>query len=359
MTQVEPSRIPDCPEAISTEWLTAALQQVAPGARATEVEIIDAHSGTTGRARLRVCWEAGDLPEFIFAKLAPTDPIQRTMAVETGMGAREARFYREVAHEVPVRVPRRLWSQWTEDRRAYIMLLEDLADSGCEFPDFHSGADRAAVRSAVEQLARLHAAFWKSPRFDEDLAWIRPPMQGDGAKKLIAAGVDQFGAEQPEAFHELAELYMEHGGDLSRLLAAGAPTLLHGDSHLGNLFLDRGTIGFFDWAVVCRGPGLRDVAYFLSNSVDTELRRAEEEAVIHRYLEVLAGEGAPAPSFAEAWRDYRRFAAYGWIAATATYAAGSRMQSLEIGALGVARTNATIGDLATPELIREELGLPA
>jgi hypothetical protein len=355
----DPKQIPDCPEAISAEWLSSAVQHVAPGARAKAVEVIDAHSGTTGRARLRATWEKGDLPELIFVKLAPTDPIQRAMAVETGMGAREARFYRELAHDVPVRVPRPLWSQWTEDRRAYIMLLEDLASSGCEFPDFQSGADRAAVQSAVEQLARLHAAFWESPRFDGDLRWIRPPMQGDGAKQLIAAGVEQFGAGQPEAFHELARLSMDHTAELSKLLAAGTPTLLHGDAHLGNLFLDRGTIGFFDWAVVCRGPALRDVAYFLSNSVDTELRRAEEEVLIRHYLEVLAAEGAPAPSFADAWRDYRRFVAYGWIAAVATYAAGSRMQSLKVGERGVARTNAAISDLETPELIREELGLPA
>jgi hypothetical protein len=351
--------LPDCPEAISAAWLSAAIESAAPGARARAVEVIDAHSGTTGRARLRVTWASGDLPRDVFAKLPPTDPMQRAIAVETGMGAREARFYRELAHQVPVRVPRPLWSRWTDDRRGYIMLLEDLGSSGCEFPDFQSGADRAVAESAIEGFARLHAAFWESPRFAAELGWVEPPMHGELGPELVAMGVAQFGADQPEAFHDMAAVYTEHGAAVAKLLEAGPQTLLHGDGHLGNMFLDRRTVGFLDWACVSRGPGLRDVAYFLCNSIDTELRRAEQDALLRRYLEVLADAGAPAPTFDEAWRAYRRFAASGWIAAVATYAVGDRMQSLEVGRRAVARANATVGDLATAALLRDELGLPA
>lgn len=351
--------IPDSPKGVTAAWLSAALQDVAPGARASSVEVIDAHSGTTGRARLRVTWERGDLPSAIFAKLPPTDPIQRVMAVETGMGAREARFYRELAGEVPVRVPRPIWSLWTPDRRAYIMLLEDLESSGCTFPDFQSGADLPILRSAIEGLARLHAAFWESPRFERDLSWVKPAMHSEMGPKLVATGVEAFGADQPDAFHDMAQVYTQHGADVAALLAAGPQTLMHGDPHLGNQFLDGGKTGFLDWAVVSRGPGLRDVAYFMSNSVDTELRRAEEKALLHRYLEVLAAAGAPAPDFDAAWRAYRCYAASGWVAAVATYAAGSRMQSLQVGRRAVARANAAIGDLGTATLLRDDLGLPS
>jgi hypothetical protein len=351
--------IPDSPNAITPAWLSAALQDLAPGARAASVEVIDAHSGTTGRARLKVTWEHGELPSAVFAKLAPTDPIQRAMAVETGMGAREARFYRDLAREVPVRVPRPIWSTWTGDRRAYIMLLEDLEGSGCTFPDFQSGGDLPIVRSAIESLARLHAAFWESPRFQRDLAWIEPPMHSEMGPQLVATGVKEFGADQPEPFHDMAQVYTQHGDAVAKLLAAGPQTLLHGDPHLGNQFLDRGTVGFLDWAVICRGPGLRDVAYFMCNSVDTALRRSEERALIRRYLEILASGGAPAPDFDSAWNAYRCLAATGWVAAVATYAVGSRMQSLEVGRRAVARANATVGDLETATLIRKELGLPA
>lgn len=358
-SQDAPREIPDAPEGISAAWLSAEFQVVAPGVRATTVEIVDAHSGTTGRARLRVTWEGGDLPRDIFAKLAPTDPIQRAMAVDTGMGAREARFYRELARELPVRVPRPLWSRWTADRRGYIMLLEDLASSGCTFPDFQAGGDLAFARSAIEGLARLHAAYWESPRFAADLAWIKPQIHSELGPQLVASGVASFGAEQPDVFHDVADIYIHHGAAVAKLLDAGPQTLLHGDSHLGNLFRDRGTAGFLDWACVSRGPGLRDVAYLLCASIDTELRRVEERALIQRYLEVLAAAGVPAPNFDEAWRAYRRLAVSGWVAAVATYAVGDRMQSVAVGRRATARANATVADLETASLLREELGLPA
>jgi aminoglycoside phosphotransferase (APT) family kinase protein len=356
----EASRIvPDSPDGISAAWLSAELEDVAPGARARAVEVVDAHSGTTGRARLRVTWESGDLPRDVFAKLAPTDPMQRAMAVETGMGAREARFYREVARDVPVRVPRPLWSRWTDDRRAYIMLLEDLGSSGCTFPKIESGADLAVARSVMQGFARLHAAYWESPRFTADLAWIEPPMYSELGPELVRMGVAQFGADQPDAFHDMAEVYTEHGAAVAKVLETGPRTLLHGDGHLGNMFLDRGTVGFLDWACVSRGPGLRDVAYFMCNSLDTEFRRAQQHALLRHYLDVLTDAGAPAPSFDDAWRAYRRFVASGWVAAVATYAVGDRMQSVEVGRRAVARANATVGELETAALLREELGLPA
>jgi len=349
--------IPEGLDAISAEWLSEAVQGAAPGARASRVEVVDAHSGTTGRARIAVAWERGDLPAAVFVKLPPTDPLQRAMAIETGMGAREARFYRDLARDVPVRVPRPIGSWWTDDRRAYLMLIEDLEAAGCTFPDFTSGADLAVVRGAIEGLARLHAAFWESPRFAADLDWIEPPMHSEMGPQLVAAGVEAFGAEQPEAFHELAPLYTQHGAAFADLLARGPTTLLHGDPHLGNLFLDGGTVGFLDWACVSKGPGLRDVAYHLCASVETDLRRAEEEKLLRRYLEVLDESGAPAPSFDDAFRAYRRLVASGWVASVATYAVGERMQSLEVGRRAVARANAAIADLETPKLIREELGL--
>lgn len=348
--------IPDGTEQISARWLTEMMQERAPGIRASEAEIVDAHSGTTGRVHLRVRWSDGGLPPEVFCKLPPTDPMQRAIAVETGMGAREARFYRHLARDVPVRVPRPYASRWTDDRRAYVMLIEDLAAAGCRFPGFVGGADRDVVRGVMEGLAKLHAAFWRSPRFDGDLAWIEPPMHSDMGPDLVAAGVESFGADQPEAFHAMARVYVENGAAVARRLALGPATLLHGDPHLGNLFLDGDEVGFLDWACVCRGPGLRDVAYFLGSSVETELRRAEERAFLAHYLDVLGRAGAPAPDLDDAWREYRVLVASAWIAAAATYAVGDRMQSAEVGRRGVERANAAVADLGTADLLGEEIG---
>ncbi len=353
----EPAEIPEDLASISAAWLSDALQGVEPGARASSVEVVDAHSGTTGRARLDVTWEAGDLPRSLFAKLPPTEPLQRAMVIETGMGTREARFYRELAATLPIRVPRPVGAWWKEDRSAYLMLLEDLASTGCTFPEFESGTDLGVVRGALDTLARLHAAFWESPKFDADLAWIAPPMHSAMGPQLVAQGVQTFGAEQPDAFHAMAELYTQHGDAFAARLAAAPRTLMHGDPHLGNLFRHGETVGLLDWACVCRGPGLRDVAYLLCASVETDLRHAEQEALLRHYLAALSAAGAPAPGFDEAWHEYRCFAAAGWVASVATFALGDALQSEAVGRRAVARANAAVADLDTPGLLRAELGL--
>jgi hypothetical protein len=91
------------------------------------------------------------------------------------------------------------------------------------------------------------------------------------------------------------------------------------------------------------------------------LRRREERNLLERYLarlaEGLSRRGVEPPSFDDAWLQYRLYAVCGWIAATATVAVGSRMQPLEIGMRSMQRSTDAITDLATPALLREELGL--
>lgn len=347
-------KIPARPEDVTPGWLDEAFASRFPGARARRVEVVDAHSGTTGRARLRVDWEhAAGAPSALFAKLVPTDPLQKQMVLMTGMGKREARFYAELAAEIPVRVAASWWSASSEDGGAYLMLMEDLEDSGCRFPSWKDSLLADTARRTVEGLARLHSAFQDSPRFQGDLAWVEPPMRSDFGPLMVRSALEQFGAEMPAAFHEMARIYVDHTDALNERLDQGAPTLLHGDSHLGNLFVDGDRIGFLDWACVCRAPGLRDVAYFLCSSIPTELRREQERALLGHYLAGLADP----PGFDDAWLQYRLYAACSWVAASVTAAAGSRMQAIEIGMRSMQRATDALIDLETPELFREELSL--
>src|SRR5688500_10266922 len=105
------STLPATPEAISPAWLSETLGAARAGARAESVAVVGAHSGTTGRAMLRIAWSAGSgLPDRVFVKLPPADATQRSMVDATDMGRREARFYAGLAKEVPVRVPAAHWS---------------------------------------------------------------------------------------------------------------------------------------------------------------------------------------------------------------------------------------------------------
>jgi aminoglycoside phosphotransferase (APT) family kinase protein len=348
--------LPRTPEQITPAWLSSVVGAARGGARAESVEVVGAHSGTTGRAVLRVAWSAGaSLPDRVFAKLPPSDATQRSMVDATDMGRREARFYGGLAAEVPVRVPRVLWSGWGEQSSQYLMLLEDLAAAGCDFPLSNDPAILDFTRALVDELAKLHGHFADWLRSARAFPWVDGTMRNDWGRMLVQAGLDAFRDASPPEFAAIGELYVAHMDAFNDWMDEGQHTLIHGDCHLGNLFRDGSRPGFLDWACLAHAPGLRDVAYFLCNSLPTELRRKEERDLLQRYRAGLAAAGRELPPFDDTWRDYRRFALTSWVAATTTAAAGSRMQPIEIGMRAMSRSNAAVRDLDSLSLLREAL----
>ena len=67
--------------------------------------MLDRSSGTTGRAQVALTGDPS-VPPTVFVKLAPFDERQREFVTSVGMGVAEARFYRDLAPEIPVRIPR-------------------------------------------------------------------------------------------------------------------------------------------------------------------------------------------------------------------------------------------------------------
>jgi phosphotransferase family enzyme len=341
-----------------TADLTAAWFSEALALPVTSAEVLDAHSGTTGRARIGLTGADG-VPASVFVKLQPFTPEQRSFLRRVGLGVAEARLYEAVGAELPVRVPRVWHAACDPAEGSFVMVLEDLAASGCRFVS-QSDADIVAVaESLVDELALLHASYR-----GRDLRWLAPaegmrrkPADGELAARrthFIQLGLDQFGAEMGPAFRALAELYIARSGDVIALYGEGEQTLIHGDDHSGNLFVDEGRTGFFDWAVACRAPGVRDVAYFLCNSLPAATRRAEEDNLLARYRAALAGHGWTLDE--STVRDqYRLFAIYSWIAAVSTAAMGTQWQPVEVTRPALLSTTAAIDDLDVVGLLNERL----
>ena len=350
---------------VEVEELTPAWLSEAMDAEVTAVTVLDRHSGTTGRAHLALTGDPA-LPATIFAKLAPFGVEQRKFVNVQGMGVAEARLYRDLAPDLPVRIPRPWFADFEGDGTGaddrYVMLLEDLQASGCRFPTREDADIEFRIFDIVEQLARLHARYWESPRFETggDLEWIAPraTASGDGGAAMVRMVIDNLANRLPSGFVELAELYTARSRDVLRLYREGECTLVHGDPHLGNLFVDTvqgDRTGFLDWAMVSRAPGIRDVAYVLSASTPTEVRRAHEDALIARYRELLAQHGI-ALDADTAWEQYRLFTIYGWCCATCTAAMGSRWQPEHIGLGGTERSTIAAVDLDCVGLLAERLG---
>ncbi len=344
---------------LTPEWMSDAMD-----AEVETVTVLDRHTGTTGRAHVALTGHAS-VPATAFVKLAPFDAKQRKFVNLQGMGVAEARFYRDLSTELPVRTPLVWYSEFegtghdADDR--YVMVLEDLVASGCRFPTRDDADIEARVYDIVEQLALLHAKYWKSPRFSPrgDLSWIAPrgTAGGDGGAPLVQMAIDNLADKLPDGFVPFAESYITHAQGILELFREGICTLAHGDPHLGNLFVDgRNPLrtGFLDWAVVSHAPGMRDVAYVLSASTPTELRRAHEQALIARYREVLAEHGVTLDADL-AWEQYRLFSIYGWLSATCTVAMGSKWQPEHIGLGGTERGTIAVLDLDAAGLIAEKL----
>ena len=230
-------------------------------------------------------------------KLQPFTPEQRDFVRMVGMGVAEARLYASVGNDLPVRMPHVWHASFDEGDGSFVMVLEDLEASGCRFTSAEDDDILDTAGALMDELATLHATYWK-----QDLPWLKGPAgfrnNKDGAKvagqaaAIMQSALDQFADDMPPAFRQLGELYIDSFADINALYREGDRTLVHGDDHIGNLFVDgTGRLGFYDWAIASMLPGIRDVAYFLANSLPTELRRAEEGGLVARYRAGLAERG--------------------------------------------------------------------
>lgn len=344
-------RLPEDLESLSVDWLSNVL-----AVTVSDFSVVDAHAGTTGRALLQIDYaEPADLPRRLFVKLPPTDEMQRAFVVSSGMGLRESRFYSSLSQEVPVRVPRCYFSASEDSGEQYIMLLENLEDSGCTFSNASTRYSLDYVREVLHAFAQLHATYWGSPRFETDLSWLQPPMQHEIAVQLIAQSLEMHADEMPPVFQAMGDLYLSRADDIHDLWKRGDPTLIHGDVHDANLFYDRDRPGFLDWALVARGPAMRDVGYFLAGTLPEREQRESGRALLEYYREQLVLLGAPAPGLGELWQQYQWHAAYVWVGAAVTLAMGDAWQPVNYVLASLERLHASMDILGSVEAIRSAL----
>ena len=205
-------------EDITAAWLEEVLRPHAPGATLQAIEVADAHSGTTGRARVLLTHDDPRLPRSVFVKLAPFDAGQRAFVEQLGMGLYEARFYAELAAEVPVRHPRP-WYAAHDDAGRYVMVLEDLLAVGARYPDA-ARSRPAGVRGADDRcLRRAPCRVLGEPALR---AGRRPRVGRAALARLRFRGADRdlrrraAGASLPDASRRLAEVYLSRADGMPR-----------------------------------------------------------------------------------------------------------------------------------------------
>mgnify|MGYP000848373821 CR=1 FL=1 len=306
------TNLPRDPAELTPEWLTTALSKRHPSARVSSVEILEIHHGTNSNARVGVSYaEPCELPETFFLKMLPVDPERRKTILDTGMGRREALFYQTLASDVPMRVPRPYVAELDEADGSFVLLLEDLGPTDCELANPSTGISVAQAFAAMSDYAALHVHFGDEGTRQREAPWVtKMDEASDMGIWMLQFGLDNHRDKLRDPYAEMAQLYIDHRDALDEIWLRGPTTVLQGDSHVGNLFLENDRVGFLDWGLIQLGTPMRDVGYFITMALSPENRRAHEQDLIRRYLEARVEAGGDTYDFDDAWLMHRVHAAY-------------------------------------------------
>lgn len=354
-------------DSLTAAELAHVIAKDAPGAVIDSLRVEMDSQGTTDRARLHLQWNAAGrkagLPGTAFAKGTSTKLGSRGVVSAFGCHTYEARFFEQI-YPTLADLTIKPYVQRSGSGGRYVIAFEDLKQRGAvKFYNADDEAPKAHVEGVIDLFAKLHGRFWRSPRFQTDLSWLETYARRPGypfmARMFSWANkryMQQY-PDVPESVRRLTQQYVDNQPKFVRLWEAMPQTLCHGDCHLGNTFGNPdGSAGIYDWQVFHKMNGLRDFAYFMMHSVPTELRRAEEKNLLRRYLAGLAdaGAGREAPSFKDAWEQYRLLTVDGWIIIVFTIAVGG-MQPLDRMEVTARRALATMLDLDLAEKIDSTL----
>lgn len=363
----EPSKMPTLPrhaDEVTPAWLTAVLHANGIDADVATIERSRVGEGVgmmSGLSKLELTYARGTGPAAIVYKHPADHDGNRAVADAFHLYEREVLFYRDVAHRSRAYTPHVYYA--AIDGPDFALLMEDLSDY--ELGDQVKGCSLEQARAGMAWMAQHHAASWgrvDDPVFDF-LPYVSPSYSSEALQQGAAYGwdpmVEAFGHVLPEHVRALKDRYLAVAQKLFDWMATPPLTVVHGDFRMDNLFFagrpgQHGLIAL-DWQGALRGRATQDIAYFLSGSIPTDMRRAHERELIALWHEKLVAEGVTGYSLDDAWDDYRRATLYVWIIAVVI--AGTLDSSNERGkawmSAMLARSVAAIDDLGLLDLLAE------
>lgn len=310
--------IPHTGDDFTSDWLTAVLRECgtlsAGRVTGVEAQALSEGVGFVGQVfRLTPAYTAQEgAPSTIIAKIPSREPGALEVAAMYGMYERELQFYRHLANEITFRTPRCFYGAGDAATVEYVLLLEDLGETGV-MGDQLAGCDLSQAQKAVKALAIHHAKWWNHAALDTT-PWMVPGVD------LVRGGMTQaYQASHPlfcERFGDcfsddvLREIATLDAGILANLdtIEQGSMTLAHGDFRADNLFFGLDGSGYdiavIDWQSPNKGWGAYDLAYFICGSFDAELRHKHERELCDLYYETLMAHGVSGYGRAQFDVDY-------------------------------------------------------
>jgi hypothetical protein len=223
-----------------------------------------------------------------------------------------------VAPGLPLRTPVTYATAWRGSRFYLVQenLREDPEVALFTNLDMLRGPSLAQARACLDTFARLHACHYGMDRAEQEqilpLDWhlFLSPTLGLVSRNLNRLALRPCMKKRPGRIPgDIARAYrltMTHWDTLLRYWFDGPLSLLHGDSHLGNFFVTGEEMGLLDWQAAHWGKGIRDVQYFLIDSLPADVLAAHERELVDYYVQRRAHHGA-AVDPEQTWQEYRSF----------------------------------------------------
>lgn len=304
---------------LTLPWLEEALRQRRPELRLQSMNIIDVMPGTSTKVRVAIVGDdgSGQLPLTLIIK----GGFEEHSARMGPMYENEARFYADILPHINMTAPTCYFAASDPSGEQSIVILEDLKRPGVRFLNPLVPLDFEAVARRLRSMAVYHSQTWQSPLFDKGMPWesvtsrftdwgleyAEHYLSPDRWKHYMSS---PRGAAVSTRYHD-AEWMRSALRELREIETREAVCLIHGDTHLGNLYTEPdGTPGFFD-AQVAKACWSTEVAYHIVCALDLADRRNWERALIEVYLEALTDHGIEAPQVEAAMTRYAQGIANG------------------------------------------------
>jgi aminoglycoside phosphotransferase (APT) family kinase protein len=353
--------VPPSVDALTNEWLTAALCRDTPGAWVTDFSTGSGSDGSTSRRALRISYnnvgvEAG-LPAAVYSKSTPHFS-SRAITVPSKCLECEAIFYDRIRPCLDIEAPVAYYTTVDPRSGRSMFLLEDVAETkGVEFGDpIQHHIDRKRAEAIAITLAGVHGTFWESARFAGDLKALKTAEQWQtDANNLISfskrsmTGFGRATSVFPDKFIDQRDRVWAAVMQSLALHREQPATLLHADVHSRNWYLTPdGGMGLYDWQVLNVGTWAMDLAYALVSALTVADRREWERDLVGIYLEHLHAAGGPQIDFDRAFLTYRQQAFHGlafWLYTIGTGRLEPAMQPTEVSLANLERMSNMIVDL--------------
>lgn len=299
--------IPATPDDVTATWLGDALDLPV---RSIESEPIGVGAGLLGdllRVTPTYTGDHTDAPASVIVKLPTHAPANKAIGMAFQFYERELRFYAEVAPTARVRTPKVFHSAMDIAAERFVLVLEDL--SALELADQVAGMSVDQAIRAVQAIAPFHAQWWDTAELAA-LDWMPTadhPITMQSAKLYKDSWdhfVEKWGHVVPAGGLEVGAAVRDAFEGMLIKLARPPRTITHTDFRGDNLFFGEKEVAVIDWQLTTRSGGAYDVAYLLAQSMDVELRRANERDILQAWYDRLCAAGVKDFTFEQALEDY-------------------------------------------------------